>query len=189
MMMMMMTSAISPSDSTQFETKNKTKPKKFVFFFTKKTQPKKSLLPWRQYSTQFLPFFFQITDYDLRHKISSPDTLIVFIGMSVYLYSSVHVCPLTIMDSGLMECFLPIKVTESNQDTEPPFFNCFSSLSRLEPQFLVRIKEEGEAMELLTYELNYLYSVILTEYVAIEPRVCVYVSVCVCVCVCVISTA
>ena len=29
-----------------------------------------------------------------------------------------------------------------------------------------------------------LYSVILTEYVAIEPRVCVCVSVCLSVCVC-----
>ena len=31
--------------------------------------------------------------------------------------------------------------------------------------------------------LPFLYSVILTEYVTIEPRVCVRVSVCLCVCV------
>ena len=35
----------------------------------------------------------------------------------------------------------------------------------------------------------FLYSVILTEYVGIEARVCVCVRVCVCLSVCVISTA
>ena len=37
----------------------------------------------------------------------------------------------------------------------------------------------------LSMLLLFLYSVILTEYVAIEPRVCVCLCVCVCVCLCI----
>ena len=37
------------------------------------------------------------------------------------------------------------------------------------------------------YRSRFLYSVILTEYAAIESRVCVYMYACMCVCVCVCS--
>ena len=48
----------------------------------------------------------------------------------------------------------------------------------------------GRVWDLISF-FSFLYSVNLTEYVAMDPRVCVCLSVCVsvCLCVCVISTA
>ena len=44
-------------------------------------------------------------------------------------------------------------------------------------------QSKGVNLNWFLFKLLFLYSVILTEYVAIEPRVCVCVCVCVCLCV------